>query len=55
LPKDATINFVGDRTEAPGNDYALAVEVEKMKNGKTHPVESWKDTAVLLSTDAFSV
>ena len=55
LPKDATINFVGDRIEAPGNDYALAVEVEKMKNGKTHPVESWKDTAVLLSTDAFSV
>jgi len=55
LPKDVRINFVGDRIEAPGNDYALAVEVEKMKNGKAYSVESWKDTAVLLSTDAFSV
>lgn len=55
LPKDATINFVGDRIEAPGNDYALAVEVERMKNGKAHSVESWQDTAVLLSNAAFSV
>ena len=55
LPKDATINFVGDRIEAPGNDYALAVEIEKMKNGRAYPVESWKDTAGLLCTDAFSV
>jgi len=55
LPKDATISFVGDRIEAPGNDHALAVEIESRSSGSTHPVDSWKDTAALLSTDAFSV
>ena len=49
LPKDVTIHFVGDRTEFPGNDYAIAQLVEKRPNGHVHSVTSWKDTALLLN------
>tara|TARA_B100000287_G_scaffold64916_1_gene56439 strand:+ start:5017 stop:5754 length:738 start_codon:yes stop_codon:yes gene_type:complete len=50
LPEDAIIHFVGDRTEYPGNDFAIAEAVSKRKNGHVHSVESWKDTAELLKS-----
>ena len=50
LPQDAIIHFVGDRTEYPGNDFAIAEAVRNRGNGHVHSVESWKDTAELLKS-----
>lgn len=50
LSQDVIIHFVGDRIEYPGNDYAIAEAVRKRAYGNVHPVESWKDTAVLLKS-----
>ena len=48
------IHFVGDRITAPGNDHALAIRLRAHSNGAAYEVESWKDTLVLLKTDAFA-
>ena len=53
LPRNVKITFVGDRVKPPGNDYALAKAVSKYKNGQTHEVESWEDTAKLLKSSDF--
>ena len=49
--EDHRIVFVGDRIPFPGNDYSLAEEVRRCPNGEAIEVESWQDTAALLSTD----
>ena len=46
--------FVGDRITSPGNDHALANLLEKHPSGQVFEVESWQDTAALLSTDLFA-
>ena len=46
--------FVGDRIPFPGNDYSLAKVLREHPNGHAIEVESWKDTAKLLSTDLFA-
>lgn len=46
--------FVGDRITFPGNDYSLAKVLREHTNGHAIEVESWKDTAKLLSTDLFA-
>jgi len=46
--------FVGDRITSPGNDHALANLLENHPSGYVLEVESWKDTAALLSTDLFA-
>jgi phosphomannomutase len=46
--------FVGDRISFPGNDYSLAKVLHEHTNGHAIEVESWKDTAKLLSTDLFA-
>lgn len=48
------IHFVGDRIPFPGNDYSLAIALQQHPNGHTYEVESWKDTAELLKTEAFA-
>jgi len=50
LSQDVIIRFIGDRTEYPGNDYAIAEAVRKRVFGNVHSVESWKDTATLLKS-----
>jgi len=52
--KDHRIVFVGDRIPFPGNDHSLAVLLKEHKNGHAVEVESWRDTAKLLSTDLFA-
>ena len=52
--KDHQIVFVGDRIAFPGNDYSLAKVLRAHPNGHAVQVESWKDTAELLSTDLFA-
>jgi phosphomannomutase len=48
------IHFVGDRIPAPGNDHTLAQTLREHPNGAAYEVESWKDTAELLKTEAFA-
>lgn len=48
------IHFVGDRIPAPGNDHTLARTLREHQNGFAYEVESWKDTAELLKTEAFA-
>ena len=48
------IIFVGDRVAFPGNDYALALALQQHKNGKAIEINSWRDTAELLKTEAFA-
>lgn len=52
--KDCQVVFVGDRIPFPGNDYSLAKVLSEHPNGYAVEVESWKDTAKLLSTDLFA-
>jgi len=48
------IHFVGDRIPFPGNDHSLASALREHPNGAAYEVESWKDTAELLKTEAFA-
>jgi len=52
--EDHRIVFVGDRIPFPGNDHSLASVLQEHKNGHAVEVESWRDTAKLLSTDLFA-
>ena len=52
--KDHRIVFVGDRIPFPGNDYSLAAVLHQHPNGHAIEVESWRDTAKLLSTNLFA-
>ena len=46
--EDDELHFFGDKMEEGGNDYSLAVEVEK-RGGLSYNVEDFKDTWKLLS------
>ena len=46
--EDDELHFFGDKMEEGGNDYSLAVEVEK-RGGLSYNVENFKDTWKLLS------
>ena len=48
------LHFVGDRIPFPGNDHSLAQALREHPNGAAYEVESWKDTAELLKTEAFA-
>ena len=52
--KDRQVVFVGDRIPFPGNDYSLAKVLSEHPNGHAVEVESWQDTAKLLSTSLFA-
>jgi hydroxymethylpyrimidine pyrophosphatase-like HAD family hydrolase len=52
--KNNNIHFVGDRIAAPGNDSALAGVLHGSDNGFIYEVETWRDTAELLKTEAFA-
>ena len=47
FPKDADIDFYGDRMEEGGNDYTLA-EAVKARGGNAYQVNNWRDTWELI-------
>ena len=45
-----TIHFFGDKIIPGGNDYTLAMAVNKLENGKSYTVKNWQQTYEILKT-----
>ena len=45
-----TIHFFGDKIIPGGNDYTLAMAVNKLENGNSYTVKNWQQTYEILKT-----
>jgi len=48
LPKDREIHFFGDMIRVGGNDFSLAMAIERQNRGRYYEVTSWENTRDIL-------